>query len=223
MTLPKDLFEAKPNLKLLAQAIHVYEDRMHSGLRKAQTRSEVNRTTKKLYKQKGTGGARHGSRRAPIFVGGGVALGPRPVSRVLTLSDSLKSKAKAYAFSVKANEHEIIAVDGISKVVKTKEAASFLNKVSGDIKAKRFTFVLGDKSIDAIRALRNLGNARTVIFKDINAYDIWKGGLLILDEGIFAKSKKAEKPAEKPVKKVVAEKGKKDRRGTKDASSENNK
>jgi len=83
--LPKE-FGIKVNPLLLAQAIYVYEDRAHVGLRKTKTRSEVERTTKKVYRQKGTGGARHGSRRAPIFVGGGVALGPRPLKREVLLN-----------------------------------------------------------------------------------------------------------------------------------------
>ena len=82
-SLPKE-FSQKVNLALLAQAVHVFEERGHVGLRKTKTRSEINRTTKKIYKQKGTGGARHGSRRANLYVGGGVALGPRPIRRILT-------------------------------------------------------------------------------------------------------------------------------------------
>ena len=68
MNLPKE-FDQKLNMPLLAQAVHVYEERSHVGLRNTKTRSEVNRTTKKIYKQKGTGGARHGSRRANLYVG----------------------------------------------------------------------------------------------------------------------------------------------------------
>lgn len=185
--LPRDVFEVKPNLNMLAQAIHVYEERGHVGLRRTQTRSEVNRTTKKVYAQKGTGGARHGSRRANLFVGGGVALGPRPERRELTLSQSQKNKAKVYAFSLKAGEKEIVIVDGISKVVKTKEAGDFLKKLTKDTKAERFTFVLSEKAIEAWRSLKNLAEAKTVLYKDANALDIYNGGMLVLDNGIFEK------------------------------------
>src|SRR3972149_10697830 len=89
VTLPKD-WEEKMNLALLSQVMHVYQDRLHIGLAKAKTRGEVNRTTKKWYAQKHTGGARHGARSAPIFVGGGVAHGPRPLRRELNLSDRMR-------------------------------------------------------------------------------------------------------------------------------------
>ncbi len=203
-TLPKGMFEVTPNLNLLAQAVHVYEERGHVGLRKTKTRSEVNRTTKKVYKQKGTGGARHGSRRANVFVGGGVALGPRPERRILTLPQALRNKAKIYAFSLKAKEKEIIVISGLSKIAKTKEAGEFLAKVGKEIEAKRFTFILSDKMQEVFKFLRNLGNAKTVSYKDANAFDIYTGGILVLDENIFESVK--ESKASKPVKSVKATK-----------------
>ena len=184
-TLPKDVFEVKPNLNLLAQVIHVYEDRNHVGLRNTKTRSEVNRTTKKVYAQKGTGGARHGSRRANLYVGGGVVFGPRPLHRVLTLSNALKNKAKSYAFSLKAGEKEVVVASGIEKLSKTKEASEFLKKIGG----ARFTFILSEKSRPAVKFLRNLSEARPVFYKDINAYDVFTGGMLVLDKDIFVDKK----------------------------------
>jgi large subunit ribosomal protein L4 len=121
-SLPKE-FSQKVNLALLAQAVHVFEERGHVGLRKTKTRSEINRTTKKIYKQKGTGGARHGSRRANLYVGGGVALGPRPIRRILTLSGKMKARARIFAYSVKADDGKIAFVTGISKIDKTKAVA----------------------------------------------------------------------------------------------------
>lgn len=198
-TLPKDVFEAKVNLNLLAQAIHVYEDRDHVGLRNTKTRSEVNRVTKKVYKQKGTGGARHGSRRANLYVGGGVVFGPRPLHRILTLSKALKNKAKIYAFSLKAGEKEVVVISGISKLTKTKEAGEFMEKIGG----ARFTFILSELSRPAIKFLRNLRIARSVFYKNINAYDIFIGGKLVLDAEIFEDGKvvKVVKTSKKEVKK----------------------
>lgn len=212
ITLPKGVFEVKPNLKLLAQAIHVYEERSHIGLRNTKTRSEVNRTTKKVYKQKGTGGARHGSRRANLFVGGGVALGPRAERRILTLPSGVKEKAKIYAFSAKASDGAIVAVSGIAKIVKTKEAGEFLKKlikerfIKEPRRGARFTFVLSDKAKEALKFLKNLGNAKTVNYKDITALDIWRGGVLVLDNGIFEVEKPVKKVEEKPVKKTAEKK-----------------
>jgi len=200
MSLPKE-FEQKVNLPLLAQAIHIYEERSHVGLRNTKTRSEVNRTTKKLYKQKGTGGARHGSRRAPIFVGGGVTFGPRPLRRVLNLSDKLKSQSRLLAYSLKISEKELVLVSGLAKLGKTKEAHTFLKALEKATGAKRFTFVLSEKATGITKFLRNLSQTETVFYKDANAFDIFRGGMIVMDEEIFGSSPKEEKKTVKTVKK----------------------
>src|SRR3972149_10400244 len=110
-SLPK-AWETAVNLNLLAQAIHVYEDRSHNALAKAQTRAEVERTKKKWYRQKGTGGARHGAKSAPIFVGGGVAHGPRPVKRELTLPKKMARQAFSVALTLKAKEGKVLGLKG---------------------------------------------------------------------------------------------------------------
>jgi large subunit ribosomal protein L4 len=187
MVLPKDTFEAKISMDLLSQANHVYEERSHIGLRNTKTRSEVNRTTKKIYKQKGTGGARHGSRRANLYVGGGIVFGPRPLRRELSLPLSQKKAAVISAYSAKAKAHEIIAIRGISGLTKTNEAASFLKKIAEDVKSKSFTFILSEKSLPIFRFLRNLGNVKSVLYKNANAFDIIGAGQIVLDEDIFEK------------------------------------
>jgi large subunit ribosomal protein L4 len=187
LTLPKDIFEHKINMNLLAQANHVYEERGHVGLRNTKTRSEVNRTTKKIYKQKGTGGARHGSRRANLYVGGGIIFGPRPLRRVLDMSQSQKKAAILSAFSAKAKAKEIIALRGISSLGKTKEVAEFLEKLAKDIKAKRFTFLLSDVNLKSFRFMRNLKSVTTVLYKNASAFDIIGAGQIVLDEDIFEK------------------------------------
>jgi large subunit ribosomal protein L4 len=187
LALPKEIFGQKINLKLLAQANHVYEERAHIGLRNTKTRSEVNRTTKKIYKQKGTGGARHGSRRANLYVGGGIIFGPRPLRRILDMSQSIKKAAILAAFSAKAKADEIIALRGISQLAKTKEAGEFIQKVEKDTKAKRFTFLMSDTNLKSFRFLRNIKNITTVLYKNANALDIIGAGQLVLDEDIFEK------------------------------------
>lgn len=174
--LPKE-FRIKPNLNLLAQAIHVYEERSHVGLRKAQTRAEVNRTGKKVYKQKGTGGARHGSKRAPIYVGGGVAHGPRPIRRILTLPLKLKRLAKSMALS----SAEAVVASGFGTLAKTKEVQEFVGKLGG----KRFLFLLSEKNKKAAEKIRNLIGTKVKLFTSANALDIIKGGTLVLDKDIF--------------------------------------
>jgi len=196
MNLPKE-FGEKINLPLLAQAIYVYEKRAHVGLRKTKTRSEVLRTSKKLYKQKGTGGARHGSRRAPIFVGGGVALGPRPVKRTVNLSNDIKNKSKYIAFALKAQEKQMVFVTGIPKMDKTKVAKILTVALEKSTGAKRFTFILSEKSKMAIKALRNLANVSHFFYKDSNALNIYRGGMIVVDSQIFESEKVVKKVAEK--------------------------
>ena len=221
LTLPKDVFEHKINKDLLSQANYVYQERSHIGLRNTKTRSEVNRTTKKIYKQKGTGGARHGSRRANLYVGGGIVFGPRPLRRVLDMSNSQKKAAILSAFSAKANAHEIVALRGISALGKTKEAAEFLEKLGGETKAKRFSFLISENNLKNFKFLRNLKNVTTLLYKNASAFDIIGAGQLVLDEDVFAKKEakevkeaKAEK-AEKTVKVVKVSKAKKTEKKTK--------
>lgn len=179
-SLPKE-FTLKANLNLLAQAVRVYEERGHIGLRKTKTRSEVNRTGKKVYKQKGTGGARHGSRRAPIYVGGGVAHGPRPLRRVLILPAKMRVRAKQMAISFKAQNKELVLVDGIGKIKKTSEAAVIFKKLAKIYKAKRFIIA----AVEQNKVFRNLENIKAIPFKNLNAWQILTGGVLIIDKEVF--------------------------------------
>ncbi len=193
ITLPKEwdlAVTTKNHTALLSQAVRVYIDRNHIGLRSTKTRSEVNRTTKKLYKQKGTGGARHGSKSAPIFVGGGVALGPRPLKRELTLPKAMRRKAVAIALSLAVKEGKVIAGD--LNFSKTKDANKFIKKViEKDI--KRVTFIVTKENLKVIKFLRNIKNVTVKIFPSFNALDIFVGGLIVFDKTIFNKTKKETK------------------------------
>jgi large subunit ribosomal protein L4 len=189
--LPKE-FDQKPNMALLAQAVHIFQERSHVGLRKTKTRAEINRTSKKVYKQKGTGGARHGSRRANVFVGGGVALGPRPIRRILTLPAAMKSRARLLAYSLKADEKQLILVSGISKIEKTKSVSELTKALTKATGAKRFTFVLADGANAVVKYFRNFTAANAIFWKNANAYDIFDGGMIVLDSEIFAKPASAK-------------------------------
>lgn len=187
-SLPKE-FGEKENLALLAQAIRVYEERSHIGFAKTKTRTEVNRTTKKIYKQKGTGGARHGARSAPIYVGGGTAHGPKPIRRVLTLPKKMTKLALSQALSRKLSQKQVIIVSGIDRLAKTGEARDFLKKIAKAeaIKSKKFTFILSEKNISTKRYLKNLEGVKIEIYKDLNVFGVLFGGTLIFDNDIFAK------------------------------------
>ncbi len=187
ITLPK-IFDEPVNKTLLSQAIHVYRDRAHPGLSKVKTRGEVNRTKAKWYRQKGTGRARHGAKSAPIFVGGGVAHGPKGLKRKLSLPKNMAKKALNSALSYKAKKGEIIVVDGFEKIKKTKEAKKFLEKLFPQ-KQPKTTFCLSEENKKVFTFLRNLANTKVKEFKDMNAFDVFFGGILILDKKIFASKK----------------------------------
>lgn len=132
--LSKELFGQKPNPTLIAQAVRVFLSNQRNAHAKAKTRSEVNRTTRKIYKQKGTGGARHGSRRAPIYVGGGRAHGPKGIENYkLAMPKKMARKAFVGALSERAVEGRVLIADIEGIESKTKALAGYLKKTgAGD-------------------------------------------------------------------------------------------
>jgi len=182
--------EDRPNLFTLSQAIRVYEDRSHPGLAKVQTRAEVNRTKKKVYRQKGTGGARHGARSAPIYVGGGVAHGPKGIKRRLILPVNIARKALKAAVTIKAKSGELFVVSGLQAISKTKDAQVLLEQIGKSIgkKVKKVTFALSPQNSETKRAIANIKGANIVSIFDINAYSVYTGGVVLLDkDGLEAK------------------------------------
>ena len=185
-------------MALLAQAIRVFETYNHLGLAKTKTRAEINRTKKKWYRQKGTGRARHGARSAPIFVGGGVAHGPKNVERKLKLPFGMRRKALKIILFLKAKEEKLVAVSGLTDIKKTKDAQNLLNKIANSKeKIKRFTIILGREAIASKEAFRNLKNVNIVNFRNLNVYDVFRGGTLVFDKGIFMSERKVKKASPK--------------------------
>lgn len=184
VSLPKD-FSEKENLLLLAQAIRVYESEKHPGLSKTKTRAEVAISKAKIWRQKGTGRARHGARSAPIFVGGGTTFGPKGVKRRLALPKKMRKIALKIALSQKANLGKLVIVKDLSSLKKTKEAANLLNKIARNEKYKegvKFTLGLANESNQARLVFRNLKNASVVRFSDLNAYSVYFGGIIVIDK-----------------------------------------
>lgn len=169
----KDVFGVKPNEILLAQAVYVYQSNQRQGTSKVKTRGEINRTKKKWYKQKGTGGARHGARSPSIFVGGGVSHGPTGMSdwsRELTKSQ--RRKALIYALSMKAQDKALMVSDELENLsAKTKKTAAFLEKVVGSDQ-KRILVVLHDSLENVLRSTRNITNVLVTQADRLNVYEM---------------------------------------------------
>lgn len=192
LSLPREI-SGEVNLNLLAQAVRVYEDRGHKALSLTKTRAQVERTKKKWYRQKGTGGARHGARSAPIFVGGGTAHGPKGIKKELSLSKKLKNKARISALVLKAKQGDLVLVRDLAKIVKTSQAKALTDKIAKATQGKRFTVVFSDKSTSSKRAFRNLKNVKMTTYKDLNAYIVFFGGVLIVEKSVFGKTKREVK------------------------------
>lgn len=192
MTLPKS-FDVEVNKSLLNQAVRVYEDRTHFGFAKVKTRSEVDMTKKKVYKQKGTGGARHGAKSAHIFIGGGVVHGPTGEKRDLKMSTKMKQKALAYSLSFVAKNKKLVAIDGLTEVKKTAEAVKLINNAKNENQVKgSVVAVLPNEKAESLKFFRNISNLNTVLFKDLNALFVLKSSLVILDSGIFEAKKETK-------------------------------
>ncbi|MCL5784537.1 MAG: 50S ribosomal protein L4 [Patescibacteria group bacterium] len=193
LELPKDLFGSEVNKALLAQAIRVYSNNLKAHFSSTKTRSEVKGSTRKIYRQKGTGGARHGSKKAPIFVGGGIALGPKFRKTVLELPKKMKKAALISALSSRLQEGEVIGVEGLGKVSgKTAQMSSFFTKVG----KKNVLLVIGEKNEKVIRATRNLPNMSTLLADQLNSLEIVKYQTLMLTKEAVGKLEKRSKNIE---------------------------
>ncbi len=154
ITLPKELFAAKVNQVLLAQAVRVYLANQRKGNASTKTRGEVEGSTRKIYRQKGTGRARHGAIRAPIFVGGGIVFGPRPRDFRLHLPQKMRRAALSSALTASLRDGKVRVVDGLEKLQpKTKYMAESLKKIGC---ANPTLLVIGPGGETAVRSARNL-------------------------------------------------------------------
>ncbi|MFH1841040.1 MAG: 50S ribosomal protein L4 [Candidatus Shapirobacteria bacterium] len=177
--LPKKVFGVKVNLKLLAQAVRVFLANQRRAGAKSKTRGEVARSTRKIYRQKGTGRARHGSKGAPIFVGGGVAHGPTGEQNYkLRLSKKMRKAALPSALTSKLESKEVWVVAGLSKAKgKTKEIEKLLKtlKITG-----KTSLILPERWEKTVRAARNIEKMSLFSVKQLNAYAVLNGGKLVL-------------------------------------------
>lgn len=169
MALPAEVFGVTPNKQLMAQAVRVYLANQREGSASTKTRGEVEGSTRKIYRQKGTGRARHGSIRAPIFVGGGIVFGPVPHGFTMAFPVKMKRKALASALSTQLASGNIVVVDGLGGLTKTKSMAKALTNtgISGST-----LLVLSPESGTAFRAARNIEDVDVLPAKSLNTYAV---------------------------------------------------
>lgn len=180
--LPKEVFQAEAAPQLLAQAVRIFLANQQQGTQSALTRAEVSRTRRKLYKQKGTGGARHGDRKAPIFVGGGVTFAPKPRDLSLSFPKKMKQKALFGALTLKVKEKNLWIVSGMDKLTgKTKELSSFFAGLTLNKEKTSSWLIVTDTLRDNVyRAARNLAGGNVLPINQLSTYDVLKAGKIFL-------------------------------------------
>jgi large subunit ribosomal protein L4 len=182
---------------ILQRMVRYQLSKRQAGTHSTQNRDDVNRTTKKVYRQKGTGGARHGSRNAPIYVGGGVAHGPHPHSHAHALPKKVRAMAMKHALSAKVKDEALIVVEALSGE-KTKDITAKLKKLGIDN-----ALVIGGAKLDEkfAKAARNIPNIDVLPLAGLNVYDVMRRKTLVLTreavEGVNARLAPAQAEAEK--------------------------
>ncbi len=169
--LPAAIFKAKVNRGLMHQALVRQLANARRGTHKTKGRGDVRYSTAKIYRQKGTGRARHGSRRAPIFVGGGIAHGPKPRSYRKKMPRQMRRAALRSALSAKAEAGDIIVIDEITMDrPKTKEIATLLRDLVGGDYSTLLLMAASDENVE--RSARNLPNVKTLNALYLNIRDL---------------------------------------------------
>ncbi|MEO6315703.1 MAG: 50S ribosomal protein L4 [Chitinophagaceae bacterium] len=179
--LPEEIFGVEPNNHVIYLAVKQYLAAQRQGTHKVKTRMEVKGSSKKLHKQKGTGGARKGNLRNPLYKGGGTIFGPKPHSWDFKLNRKVKDLAKISALSYKAKENAIMVVEEITMdKPSTKQFAGILKDLKLD--GKKTLFVSPEFNDNLYLSLRNIISVGGSLLADINTYDIVTANVLVLTE-----------------------------------------
>jgi|TARA_Y100000994_G_C15676857_1_gene436139 large subunit ribosomal protein L4 len=183
------IFAIDPNDHAIYLDVKQYLANQRQGTHQARERGEIIGSTRKIKKQKGTGTARAGSIKNPLFRGGGRVFGPRPKNYGFKLNKKLKVLARKSALSYKAKEESILILEDLSfKSPKTKEFATVLKNLKVD-NAKSL-FVTSEKDKNTFLSSRNLPNAKVITADMLNTYDILDSNMLIISEKAFPQIEK---------------------------------
>ena len=170
--LKDEIFNAEINTDAMYLAVESYLANQRQGTQSTKTRSEVSGGGVKPWRQKGTGRARQGSIRAPQWIHGGIALGPKPRTYTIRLNKKVKRTALKSALSSKVAESDIIVLDKLElSEIKTKNMAEILKNFNLE---KNALIVLGEKNENVVRSAKNIPNVKTAYVNTINVYDIVK-------------------------------------------------
>lgn len=195
--LPDEIFGIEPNDHTIYLAVKQYLAAQRQGTHKVKTRLEVKGSSKKLHRQKGTGGSRKGNIRNPLYKGGGTIFGPKPRDYDFKLNRKVKELAKMSALSYKAKEDAIVVVEDINLAApKTKEFVEILNNLQ--LNGKKVLVVMEQNNENLFLSLRNLPRVESTLIYDINTYDIVNADALLITESaarVFAEATEEDEVA----------------------------
>jgi large subunit ribosomal protein L4 len=179
--LPEEIFGIEPNEHVIYLAVKQYLAAQRQGTHKVKTRLEVHGSSKKLHRQKGTGGSRKGNLRNPLYKGGGTIFGPKPRDYDIKLNRKVKDLAKMSALASKAKGNAIVVVEDIKvEAPKTRQFTDTLKNLN--IAGKKVLFVLPEYDDNLYLSMRNVPAVEGTLLADINAYDIVNAEVLVLCE-----------------------------------------
>ncbi|ADQ82065.1 50S ribosomal protein L4 [Riemerella anatipestifer] len=186
VSLDEAIFGIEPNQHAVYLEIKQYLAAQRQGTHKAKERSEITASTKKLKKQKGSGSARYGDIKSPVFKGGGRVFGPKPRDYRFKLNKALKRLAKKSVLSQKMRDNNVKVLEDFSfETPKTKEFINVVNALG--LEGKKSLFVLGEANKNVYLSSRNLPKAKVMNFNEISSYDLVNAGEVVFLEGAVEK------------------------------------
>jgi len=185
VTLPAEIFAVEPNDHAIYLDVKQYMANKRQGTHKTKERKEIHRSTRKVFRQKGTGGARHGSLKAGIYVGGARIHGPRPRDYSFKLNKKLKRLARLSALSYKAKDNAIVVIEDLH--MDTPKTAEFKNMLAALKVTGASLLVTSENNPNVYLSGRNLPNNNVMCAADLNTYQVLKAKSLILTEGALNK------------------------------------
>lgn len=185
VTLADEVFGIEPNNHAIYLDVKQHLANKRQGTHKSKERNEIAGSTKKLKRQKGTGGARAGSAKSGTRVGGGRIFGPRPRNYHFKLNVKLKRLARKSAFAFKAKSDSLMVIQDLSMEAKTKDFKALLSSLN--LENQKVLLILGDKTDSVYLAARNLGRVKVVTADSFNTYDVLNASKVILAESSIEK------------------------------------
>ncbi len=188
VNLPEEIFGIEPNEHAIYLAVKHYLANQRQGTHKSKERSEIAGSTRKLKRQKGTGTARAGDIKNPVFRGGGRIFGPRPRTYASRLNKKVKRLARNSALSSKAADGSLFVVEDFSfEAPRTKSYLEILNNLQ--VADKKSLLVTSDLENEVLLSSRNLKKAKVMRYSELNTYEILYAGALLISEGAVEKIK----------------------------------